>query len=377
MKTKAFILLTLLTLWRVGEFVDWHTKTFIDKFSNDFESTYQAPVDECVQANRLDTGFLGLKSLGQGIYCGFKSVSEKFRLRASDKIQEVLPSPHSELVMGMVLGENRFKLVPTYNDILKTVGLVHVVVVSGYNISLVSTLLMRVLGSQYKVKNLIIGLFFTFIYSGISGFGVPAIRAWIMGSIAVIFKFYGRPTQGIKVLVFSAIFILCIAPSQLSSVSFLLSFLATLGVMVVPEALKGLWSLLGVKSEATLLEDFNTSLSAQLMVNPIISYYFGTASLVALVANPLVLWVVPLCTVLGGALVFLVFISPLLAKILALFLYPFLDLFVSFSEFFSGFKSASLQIRFNFYGMVAYYILIFLGIKLLSRLNKDDRRSKP
>jgi len=363
MKSKVFILFILLTLWRVGDFIDWSSQTFIDKFSNDFESTYQAPVDECVQANRLDTGFFG----GQGIYCGFKSVSDKFKLEASNKIQEVLPSPHSELVIGMVLGENRFKLIPTYNDILKTVGLVHVVVVSGYNISLVFTLLMRLLGSQYKIKNLIIGLFCTFIYSGISGFGVPAIRAWLMGSIAVTFKFYGRPTQGTKVLIFSALVILCIAPSQLFSVSFLLSFLATLGVMVVPEALGGLWSLIGVKGKVGLFEDFNTSLSAQLMVNPIISYYFGTVSLAALIANPLVLWVVPLCTMLGGALVFLAFVSPLLTKILALFLYPFLDLFVSFSEFFSGFKSASLQIRFSFFGMIVYYVLIFIAIKLFSR----------
>lgn len=357
MKTKVFILVTLLAFWRVGEFVDWRTKTFIDKFSNDFEATYQASVDECA----------GVNNSVKGVYCGFKSVSEKFRTQASNKIQEVLPSPHSELVMGMVLGENRFKQVPTYNDILKTVGLVHVVVVSGYNISLVFTLLMRVLGSQYKIKNLIIGLFCTFIYSGISGFGVPAVRAWIMGSIAVIFKFYGRPVQGIKVLIVSALVILCIAPSQLFSVSFLLSFLATLGVMVVPEALKGVWGLLGIKSRAGLFEDFNTSLSAQLMVNPVISYYFGTISVVSLIANPLVLWVVPLCTVLGGILVFTAFISPLLTQILALILYPFLDFFVTFSELFSSFKSASLQVRFGFYGMVAYYLLLFLGIKLFRR----------
>ena len=371
MRTKAFILLILLAFWRIGGAVTWHAKTFIDMFSNDLEFTYRAPVDECAQAIKVGTGFLGLRPLGRGIYCSFKSASNKFKLKASGKIQEVLPSPHSELVMGMVLGENRFKLIPTYNDILKNVGLVHVVVVSGYNISLVFTLLLRVLGSQYKAKSLITGLFCTFIYSGISGFGVPVVRAWIMGSIAVIFKFYGRPTQGTKVLVFSALIILCVAPNQLFSVSFLLSFLATLGVMVVPDALKELWCLLGVKSKAALFEDFNTSLSAQLMVNPVISYYFGTVSLAAFIANPLVLWVVPLCTVLGGALVFLAFmpafVGPLITRILALIIFPFLDFFVSFSEFFSGFKLASLQIRFNFYGMVVYYLVLFFGIKLLGR----------
>jgi competence protein ComEC len=365
MRTKAFILFVLLTFWRIGEFIDWHYATLISKFSNDLESTYQEPVDACAHVDAVSR-FWELRSVGQVMYCGFKSGSDTFKRKSSDKIQEVLPSPHSELVMGMVLGENRFKLVPTYNDILKTVGLVHVVVVSGYNISLVFTLLMRILGSQYKARNLIVGLFCTFIYSGISGFGVPAVRAWLMGSIAVIFKFYGRPTQGIKVLIFSAIVILCIAPSQLFSVSFQLSFLATLGVMVVPNSLKELWRLLGVRSSAALFEDFNTGLSAQLLVNPVISYYFGTISLVALLANPLVLWVVPLCTILGGVLVFSAFVSPLLTKILALLMYPFLDFFVSFSEFFSKFNSASLQLRFSFYGMLLYYLLVFLSVKLLS-----------
>ena len=61
------------------------------------------------------------------------------------------------------------------------------------------------------------------------------------------------------------------------------------------------------------------------------------------------------------------FTGALYRKIIALLLYPFLDLFVLFSEFFSGFKSASFQIRFSFLGMVIYYFLIFAGVKLLSR----------
>lgn len=356
MRNGLFLLLVFLTFYRVGVLVNWDCRLLASRFSNDLESSYQAPVDECSKEAKF--------------YCGFKSLAQEFRLKASDKIQEVLPSPHSELVMGMVLGENQFKLIPTYNDILKKVGLVHVVVVSGYNISLVFTLLMRILGSQYKIKNLIIGLFTTLLYAGISGFGVPAVRAWIMGSIAVIFKFYGRPVQGIKVLIFSAIVILILAPDQLFSISFQLSFLATLGVMLVPEALKGVLSCLNLKTVPTFLEDFNTSLGAQLAVNPIISYYFGTISLVSLVANPLVLWVVPICTILGGVLVLLVFVSPLPAHILAVIMFPFLDFFVSFSEIFAGFGNASISLRFGFYGILAYYIILFLCIKFFRTRKK-------
>lgn len=358
MRNGLYILLILVSVWRVGSLINWDITTFADKLSNDFESSYQIPTDSCLDVSKW--------VWGQGIYCHFRAWSKDFKSLASGKVQEVLPSPHSELVMGMVLGENRFKLVPRYNDVLKKVGLVHVVVVSGYNISLVFTLLMRVLGSQYKVKNLVVGLFITFIYAGISGFGIPSVRAWIMGTIAVIFKFYGRPTQGIKVLVFSAVFILVLAPVQLFSVSFQLSFLATIGVMLVPDAIKTVTERLGLKASHSFLEDFYTSLGAQLMVNPIISYYFGTISLAALVVNPLVLWVVPICTILGGLLALVVLISPLLSRILALIIFPFLDFFVSFSEFFSDFNNAFLSIRFEPYAVLVYYGLLFSAIKYLS-----------
>ena len=77
------------------------------------------------------------------MYCDFVDFARKFKLKASTSIQASLPSPHSELVMGMVLGEDRLAQVPRYNDVLKTAGLIHVVVVSGYNITLVFSLFIK------------------------------------------------------------------------------------------------------------------------------------------------------------------------------------------------------------------------------------------
>jgi len=146
----------------------------------------------------------------------------------------------------------------------------------------------------------------------------------------------------------------------------MLSFLATLGVMVVPQALTGLLLGLGVKKLPGFLEDFTTSLSAQLMVNPVLSYYFGSISAVSLISNPLVLWVVPICTILGGLLVGVGFILPLLAKLLAFVLFPFLDFFVSLSELFANFKSASVDLRFSALAVLGYYFLLFAFIKFFT-----------
>lgn len=354
MRSYGLIILFIIAVWRVGGYVDWSGEKFANEFSNERKVGGIVKTDECA---RLASG--GVGGLGRRVYCGFKVWSEGFKKSASHKVQEVLPSPHSELVMGMVLGEDQFKLVPTYNDILKRVGLIHVVVVSGYNISLLFTLLMRVLGSQYKLRNLLIGLFTTLIYAGMSGFGIPAARAWIMGSIAVVFKFYGRPSSGIKVLLFSGLVILCLVPSQLFSISFMLSFLATLGVMVVPQLLEGIMQSLGFARIPVILEDFVTSLSAQLLVNPILSYYFGSMSIVSLISNPSTLWVVPISTILGGLLVVFAFLCPLISKFLAFIIFPFLDYFVTLSEFFADFKSASVDLRLPAHAVVIYYLILF------------------
>ena len=56
-----------------------------------------------------------------------------------------MPSPHAELVLGMVLGIDNFDQLPKFKDTLKRSGTVHVVVVSGFNISLVYASLIGIL----------------------------------------------------------------------------------------------------------------------------------------------------------------------------------------------------------------------------------------
>ena len=322
--------------------------------------------------SRLSSGSLGGSRavdpcLGPGgdvvrinMYCDFVDFARKFKLKASTSIQASLPSPHSELVMGMVLGEDRLAQVPRYNDVLKTAGLIHVVVVSGYNITLVFSLFIKAVGSQYKLRNIVLGACLTFIYVGISGFGIPGLRSWVMGTIAVVFKYYGRPATGLKALVFSALVIVCLAPYQLFSVSFQLSFMATLGIMVIPDILNHIVGTLGIAKNTPLLSDFITSLSAQLAVCPILIYYFGSLSVVSFVANPLVLWVVPLCTILGGVLVASTLVSSFLSYLIALVIYPFLDLFVFASEFFASLPLSSISVSMNGFGVLIYYAFLLI-----------------
>lgn len=288
-----------------------------------------------------------------------ESSLEVFRVNVAENVRRHLPSPHSELLLGMVIGVDNLNKVPRFNDMLRETGTIHVVVVSGFNISLVFGLVLAVIGTRYKTRNLIVAQAFTSLYAIISGFEPPVVRSLIMGSIAAWGKYYGRSLDAERLLIFSGLLMVAIRPKYLFSLSFQLSFLATLSLVLFSSTfsawLKGIFGVNNV-----VLEDLSTTLAAQVLVWPLISYRFGTASLISPLVNALILWTVPLATVIGGLLVSLVFVSPFLASIVAFVVYFPLDVFVWVVETFSTLKYASIPFQVSAKGLIIYYALILV-----------------
>src|SRR4030042_4467734 len=59
-----------------------------------------------------------------------------------NQARKYLPSPHSELLLGMVIGLDDLGKVTHFKDMLIATGTIHVLVVSGFNISLVFNMVM-------------------------------------------------------------------------------------------------------------------------------------------------------------------------------------------------------------------------------------------
>jgi competence protein ComEC len=285
---------------------------------------------------------------------------ERIRQGAIRKTQENLPSPVSELLLGMTIGVDHFGNLPKFKNMLLKTGTIHVVVVSGYNISLVYSMVNIFLGSFYDKSKLILGIIVAFFYSLISGFDPPVIRSWIMGTIAYLGKYYGRSFPTLRVLFVSALFMLVWKPLFLFSLSFQLSFMATLSLILFSDWVKSL----SFVSKIPLLfrEDFIATFSAQILVWPLISIYFGRVSLISILVNTLVLWTVPLATVLGGVFLLTSFLGDFLfiPRILAFFVYIPMNFFTNIIVFFSSFKFAEIDFSFSIIGFCAYYLVVTL-----------------
>jgi competence protein ComEC len=290
----------------------------------------------------------------------------EFRDTSAKLVRSYIPSPHSELLIGTVMGADELSKVPKFKEALKISGTIHVVVVSGFNISLIFGFVTNILGSKHKLRSLILAQSTTAVYSMLTGFQPPVIRALVMGSLVSWIKYSDMKIDTFKALLITALVMIILWPYFLFSVSFQLSFLATLGLVVFGNYTAAFFKKL-FKKESFIVEDLSTTISAQVFVLPLVSYYFGRISIISFLVNPLVLWTIPICTILG--FIFLVFgsISSMLAVVCATFIYPFLDIFVRLITFFATFNFSSTNFSASIKTLVIYYLFTLLAWYLLKR----------
>jgi competence protein ComEC len=303
---------------------------------------------------------IGYWGVGDGTSTIGLSVLSTIREQIYASYLTVLPSPHSELVAGIVLGLDRLDLVPTFNDILLRTGTVHVVVVSGFNIVIFFSFLQRILGSLYRFSNLLIAEIVSLVYAVFTGFEYPVMRAWLMCTILYSAKYLGIRSSSMYILIITALGMLIIEPTALFDMSFQLSFLAVAGLMLFGNFFEDFSSqLFKRRANAFYIKDFLASLSAQVLVWPLISLKIGTVNVISPFTNALLLWSISYATAFG-LILSLCYKSFLLSKVITVLLYPFLDFFIEGSYFLARVLPDQLQVRLALPLVVIYYFLVCL-----------------
>lgn len=216
------------------------------------------------------------------------------------RVQEHLPSPEAELTSGILLGQNH-NLPPQFKLALRDTSTLHIVVASGQNLSMVGGFFLALAGLVRRRTAIVLSLIAVLVYTLLTGFQVPIIRAAIMFVFASAAQWFGRDRDGWRILVITALLMLLFNPKWISDLSFQLSFLATMGVLVIAPMLKKKFSRL----PGILREDLAVSIGAQAMVLPVIASNFHQISLVSLITNVLVLWTVSFIMILGSLILFL------------------------------------------------------------------------
>ncbi len=229
----------------------------------------------------------------------------RFKDAFREKLALLLPAPEVYLGEGLLLGVP--SLSERWQDIFRTSGIIHIVVLSGYNITIVILFVTYLLAYllPYRVR-LVCGAAAIFLFAALVGFSATVLRASIMAGILLLLKFTGNTYNLLRGLMIAGVLMVLFNPLLLRyDPGFQLSFLATLGLLLLAPHLENWFSY--IPTFGGIREFFVATISTQLFVSPFLLYQIGQLSVVALAVNVLVLPFVPvamLLTFLAGVLSF-------------------------------------------------------------------------
>jgi len=192
-------------------------------------------------------------------------------------INSYLPEPHASLLNGILFGVN-LKAGKVFYDQLKIVGLLHLVVLSGINITMLGAITASLTHSFSKHVSILITILMIVLFIIFVQPKAPIVRAGFMSIFTLVAIIFGRKSAAIYSLFLSLLFIAFLWPKWLSTISLQLSYGATLGIILFANT----------SSKNALWKEFKTSLAAQVFTVPIIFFYFGQISLIAPISNILV-----------------------------------------------------------------------------------------
>lgn len=283
------------------------------------------------------------------------------------RIKKLFPYPQSVLLSGIMIGA-RGKLPGDLYQQLQTTGMLHVIALSGANISFLIASLSFLTGILGKKTANVFICFFIVGFILFVGPSASVVRAGIMGILLLLAQLAGRPHYPAYALFLSATMMLLLNPWLLFDLSFQLSFSATLGIMLFNRSKKtgnlnaqiSIWR----KIKKGITDSLRLTLSAQALTIPLILYNFGQLSLVSFLTNVLCGWLIGYILSLGFLVILFSFLSESLGMLLTILVLPFLNIFLMLVKITSAIPFASLNFssKFSQLLVIIYYFLLTLFI---------------
>jgi competence protein ComEC len=211
-------------------------------------------------------------------------------------VREKIPEPQASLGIGFLTGQ-KSALPDDLSDALKIAGLTHIVVASGYNLTILVRMARKLLLNVSKFLSTVSAVGMIVFFVAITGLSPSMTRAGLVSSMSLMAWYYGRAFHPFVLLPLAAAITVIMQPSYVwGDLGWQLSFAAFAGVMIVAPLVQRYF--FGEKEPGVFRQVFGETIAAHLVTVPIIALSFGTISHVAIIANLLVVPLVPLAMLL-------------------------------------------------------------------------------
>ena len=214
-------------------------------------------------------------------------------------LKESFPEDAHSFAQALLLGDTSAIDYET-DTAFKLSGIRHVIAVSGLHVSILVALLSAVTFRK-RILTVPAGLCLLTLFAALAGFSPSVSRACLMAGLMLLAMLFEREYDGPTALAFAVLVMVVWNPLVISSVSFQLSVASVAGIYLFDPRVRR-WLLacipepMGAKWKEHLRKGFcgsvSLSLSAMVLTVPLCAWYFGMVSLVGVVTNLLVLWII-------------------------------------------------------------------------------------
>lgn len=234
------------------------------------------------------------------------------RRYAADSLDRYVSGEEGRLVKGMMLG-TRGEIDPEIVSEFTDAGVVHILAISGQNVSLIAFVLFLLLSGanlSRRASAVAVAAFLP-LYTIMTGLDPPVIRATVMALLVLGTVFIDRDVDLINVLAASAVLLLVYNPLLIGDASFQLSYAATFAIALFYKPFFRWFGFL----PPLLRETAAATLAAQIGVLPLQLHLFYRLSPVALVSNLLIVPASSLAIIFGLIALATGVIHPVLGEI--------------------------------------------------------------
>ncbi|MDO8728791.1 MAG: ComEC/Rec2 family competence protein [bacterium] len=244
-----------------------------------------------------------------------------FKIKRSfvGKTKEILSEPYASLLSGLIVS-GREAMPKDILEEFRRAGVIHIVVLSGYNITIIAEFMRKMLENFFLLAHMwvsprlvagasILGIILFVLMTGAEA---TVVRAALMVLVVIAAKMLGRRYSAPRALLVAAFLMILHNPKILVfDPSFQLSFLATCALIYLVPILEKYLVLIPEKWGLRII--IATTVATQVTVLPLLIYSVGDFSLASLPANILVLLIIPATMFLGFIATLIAYASSILA----------------------------------------------------------------
>jgi len=202
------------------------------------------------------------------------SLIEQVRHKFSAGMLSALPEPLGSFAMGLLIGQRSGLPEATSEDLLH-VGLVHIIAVSGYNLTIILRAGVTLFGSRSKYQTMVFSISLISVFLLLTGSSASIVRASIVSAMSIAAWYYGRAFKPVTLILLAAAGTALVNPLYIwGDMGWYLSFLAFYGVMILGPLVHE--RLLPPLVRDNMLVGIGMeSLCAEVMTLPIVLHVFG------------------------------------------------------------------------------------------------------